>query len=707
MEETPNNNQPMAAQGSQPAFDIERIKRQSEEAQKPASKFPSAESVLSNLTKGGNGQMPKPATDMVAAISRQPVSEYRAPERTNIQRPTTTRPTQTPAHKADDTRTSRPARRNTRNRREKKSIDDFFTGKALIHNGDSGHAAVPTQPMSSQTATPKLRVIPLGGVEEIGKNMTAIEYGNDIMIIDMGLMFPDEAMLGIDYVIPDVSYLEERKDKIRGVVITHGHLDHIGAVPYLIGKLGNPPIFTSPLTAKLVEKRLEEFGLVGKVAVNVIQIGVDVLQFGVFKVESFRLAHSIPDAMGLAVFTPEGMLMYCTDWKLDHTPSDGRPTDLRRIAQLSATQPLALFSESTNIDKQGHSISEREIEKNLVDIFENHTNGRIMVAMFASLISRIQQVLNASAKTGRKVALVGRSMVDNVDAALSIDAIKLPADTLIDIRDIGKYPDDKICIISTGAQGEEMSGLYRISTGEHRQVRVKKGDTIVLATSPIPGNEKSISSVMDNLLRQGAKVIYNKMIDIHSSGHAYQEDLKLMLSLVQPKHLVPIHGERHKLVMHGQLGQSLGIPAENVLICDNGQVLEFSGGVGRVSEERVPAGYVMVDGLGIGDVGNIVLRDRRVMAEDGIFVVIVTLDHNTGKMVTSPDIISRGFIYMRENEDLVHAARAEVKKHFSRHTETRALDANLFKNDIREKLGEFLYTKTQRRPMVVPVVIEV
>lgn len=647
--------------------------------------------TLKSFTEGRNGQPARPVTNFVNHNRRQVVSEYRAPERDNtvMNRPTKPRNDRKP-----------------RGRREQKTIDQFFTGKAQIRTDGNGSYNA-SKPMSANTTKPHLRVIPLGGVEEIGKNMTVFEYGNDILIVDMGFMFPDEAMLGIDYVIPDVTYLEDKKDRIRGVVITHGHLDHIGAVPYLIGKIGSPPIYTSPLTAKLVEKRLEEFSLLGKVPVNTIQIGVDVLQFGVFRVETFRLAHSIPDAMGLAIFTPEGMLMYCTDWKLDHTPADGRPTDLRRIAQLSVEQPLALFSESTNIDKQGHSISEREIEKNLVDIFETHPHGRIMVAMFASLISRIQQVLNASHKTGRKVALVGRSMITNVEAAASIEAIKLPPDTMIDIRDIGKYPDDKICIISTGAQGEEMSGLYRISTGEHRQIRIKKGDTVVLATSPIPGNEKSVSSVMDNLLRQGAKVIYNKMIDIHSSGHAYQEDLKLMFSLVQPKHLIPLHGERHRLVLHGQMAQSLGMAAENVLIADNGQIIEFSEGKGVVTEARVPAGYVMVDGLGIGDVGNIVLRDRRVMAEDGIFVVIITIDHATGKMVTSPDIISRGFIYMREHEDLVHASRAEVKKHFARHTETHNLDPNFFKNDLREKLGEFLYQKTQRRPMVVPVVIEV
>ncbi len=675
----------------------------------PRPNQPSQQSTVPAPYKGGNGQPPKPPTEVVSHLNRQPVSEYRPPERPTNERSVPPRPSTSPS--PHPKRDSGPRRDNrSGGRREQKNIDDFFTGKAQVRIGENG-SEHPTydaaKPFSEHSTTPKLRVIPLGGVEEIGKNMTVIEYGNDILIVDMGFMFPDEAMLGIDYVIPDVTYLEDKKDRIRGVILTHGHLDHIGAIPYLIGKVGSPPLYTSPLTAKLVEKRLEEFGLLGKVPLHVVQIGKDVLQFGVFRVETFRLAHSIPDCMGLAIYTPEGMLMYCTDWKLDHTPPDGRPTDLRRIAQLSAEQPLALFSESTNIEKTGHSISEREIEKNLIDIFENHRDGRIIVAMFASHISRVQQTINAAHHTGRKVALAGRSMIGNVEAAASIEAIKLPPNIIIDIRDVGKYEDNKVCVISTGAQGEEMSALYRIATGEHRQIRIKKGDTVVLSSSPIPGNEKSVSGVMDNLLRQGAKVIYNRVMDIHSSGHAYQEDLKMMIAIVQPKHLIPLHGERHKLVLHGQIAQSMGIAPAGILIADNGQIIEFSEGKGTVTDAKVPAGYVMVDGLGIGDVGNIVLRDRRVMAEDGIFVVILTIDHNTGKMVTSPDIISRGFIYMRENEDLVHAARAEVKKHFARHTETHSLDANFFRNDLRDKLGDFLYQKTQRRPMVVPVVIEV
>ena len=696
-ENTNSNSQPSTEQTSAPRTNYASV-TSTQPTHAPGAQIPSV--------TGGNGKPPTARTDIVAGLKHQPVSEYHAPLNQSYRKPMS--PAVSKTDSLADPKSGRSQKPRNRMRRETKNIDDFFTGTQTMKTSEAKTPAYnPSKPFSDSTAKPKLRIIPLGGVEEYGKNMTVIEYGKDIMIVDMGLMFPDEDMLGIDYVIPDVSYLEDKKDRIRGVVITHGHLDHIGGIPYLIGKLGFPTMYAAPLTVKLVEKRLEEFGLLGKAPLETVQIGKDVMQFGIFKVETFRLAHSIPDAMGLAIQTPEGSIFYTTDWKLDHTPSDGRPTDLKRIAQLSVEQPLVLLNETTNIERPGHSISEREIEKNMIDIFENNNQGRIIVATFASLISRIQQVMNAAHKTGRKVALAGRSMVGNVEAAVSIEAIKLPPNTLIDINEISKYADDKICVISTGSQGEEMSALFRMASGEHRQIKVKKGDTIVLSSSPIPGNEKSVSSVMDSLTRQGAKVLYNKILDIHTSGHAYQEDLKLMYALVGAKHLIPIHGERHKLVLHGQIVHSMGLPSDRVLIADDGQVVEFSEGVGSVSEERVPAGYVMVDGLGIGDVGNIVLRDRRVMAEDGIFVLILTVDHATGKMVTSPDIISRGFIYMRENEDLVHAARAEVRKHFTRHTEGRTFDANFFKNDIRDRLGEFLYQKTQRRPMVVPVVIEV
>ncbi|MCX6812469.1 MAG: ribonuclease J [Candidatus Berkelbacteria bacterium] len=555
---------------------------------------------------------------------------------------------------------------------------------------------------------PSLRFIPLGGLEEVGKNMSIIEYGNDIIVIDMGFMFPNEDMPGIDYVIPDVSYLAENKEKIRGVIITHGHLDHTGAIPYLYDKIGSPQIYSAPMTVGLIKKRLEEFGMENRVKISTIIPGEEILQLGVFKIETFRLNHNVPDSFGLSITTPEGILVYATDWKFDHTPADGKPTDFSKLAELGGQGVKALFSDSTNAEKPGHTISEKEVEDSLFKLVEN-AKGRVIMATFASLISRIQQIINVSKKMNRKVAFSGRSMIANVEVAANLKALIIPPDTMIDVADIDKYPNERVTIVCTGSQGEERSALTRIAAGEHRQIKIKKGDTVILSSSPIPGNERSVSEVMDNLFREGARVIYQKLFDVHTSGHAYQEDLKLMIGLIKPEFFIPIHGERHKLMIHAQIAADVGIPEENILVSDNGQIIEFVGGKGSVTNKRVPASYVMVDGLGVGDVGNIVLRDRKAMAADGIFVIIVTVNHQTGQVVTSPDIISRGFIYMRENENLVHKARAEIKRLFAQHsTDKKARgDWALIKTKIREELGDFLYKETERRPMVIPVVIEV
>ncbi len=559
-----------------------------------------------------------------------------------------------------------------------------------------------------------LRVLALGGLEETGgKNVTVFEYGDDIIVIDMGLMFPDQDMPGVDYVIPDVSYLEKNKHKLRGLVITHGHLDHIGAIPYVYEKLGNPHIYSAPLSIGLIKARLEEFGLVRADRLHSIEIGKDELQLGVFRIKTFRLTHSIPQTMGLAIYTPEGMLVYVTDWKFDHTPADGRPTDFSALALLGGEKPLAMFSESTNVEKPGISVSEREIEESLFKIMDK-ARGRLIIATFSTLISRIQQIINISTRLGRKVTFIGRSMQQTVEVAISLDALVIPPDTIIDPRSLNSVPDNKITIVCTGSQGEfsaVLNRMSRISTGEHKQVKIKKGDTVILSSSPIPGNERSVSDLMDNLYRAGARVMYQKIMDVHTSGHANQEDLKLMLALIKPKYLIPVHGERHRLMLHSQIAQDMGIVSEeNCLVADDGQVIEFLDGVGTVTNKRVPASYVMVDGLGVGDVGNIVLRDRKAMAQDGIFVIIVTVDHKTGQIATSPDIISRGFIYMRENESLVHKSRAEIKRLFASHAANNSgphADWNMIKQKLRDEIGEFLFKETERRPMVIPVVIEV
>jgi ribonuclease J len=557
---------------------------------------------------------------------------------------------------------------------------------------------------------PKLKIVALGGLEETGgKNVTAIEYKNDIIVIDMGLMFPDEDMPGVDYVIPDVSYLEQNKSKIRGLIVTHGHLDHIGAIPYVYEKLGSPTIYSAPLSIGIIKGKLEEFGLDRSAKLSPIEIGKDKLKLGEFEIETFRLTHSIPQTMGLSINTPEGLLVYTTDWKFDHTPADGHPADFSQLALLGGRNPLALFSESTNVEKPGVSVSEKEIEDSIIKIMDK-VHGRLIVATFSTLISRIQQVLNVARKFNRKVAFVGRSMLQTVEIATSLQALNIPPDTLIEARSLPSYPDEKVLIICTGSQGEDNAALSRIASGEHRTIKIKKGDTVVLSSSPIPGNERSVSGLMDNLYRAGAKVIYQKLMDVHTSGHAKQEDLKLMLALIKPKYLIPIHGERHRLMLHAQIAQEMGlVNEEHCLVADDGQMIEFSKGVGHVTNKRVPASYVMVDGLGVGDVGNIVLRDRRAMAQDGIFVIIVTVDHKSGDIVTSPDIISRGFIYMRENEDLVHKSRAEIKRLFAKHTNGSKAQADwgFIKQKIRDDMGEFLFKETERRPMVIPVVIEV
>jgi len=414
--------------------------------------------------------------------------------------------------------------------------------------------------------------------------------------------------------------------------------------------------------------------------------------------------------MGFSIETPEGIVVFTGDFKFDHTPADGRTADFSELAMIGSRKPLVLLSDSTNIEKPGVSISEKEIENSLFQIMER-AKGRIIVSTFSTLISRIQQILNTSSKLKKKVTFVGRSMLSTVEIAISLDALIVPKETLIDVKDLNKYSDDKIVVVCTGSQGEDNAALTRISTGDHRQIKIKKGDLVILSSSPIPGNERSVSGLMDNLFRAGARVIYQKLMDVHTSGHANQEDLKLMLALIKPKYFMPLHGERHRLMLHCQIAQEMGlVDEEHCLVEDNGQVIEFSDGKGEVTNKRVPASYVMVDGLGVGDVGNIVLRDRKAMAQDGIFVIIVTVDHETSEVVTSPDIISRGFIYMRENEQLVHKARAEIKKIFAKQSSDRKgpkTDWSFAKQKLRDEIGEFLFKETERRPMIIPVIIEV
>ncbi|MCL5666598.1 MAG: ribonuclease J [Patescibacteria group bacterium] len=569
-----------------------------------------------------------------------------------------------------------------------------------------GKASVATSPYTASRQN--LRIIPMGGIEEVGENMTVLEYGDDLIVIDMGLAFPDDTMPGIDYIIPDTKWLEENRRRIRGVIITHGHLDHIGAVPYILPKLGDPPVYTMPLTAGFIKKRLEEFGLLGRSRINILNKD-DAIALGNFKIRFFRINHSIPDSVGLCITTPVGQIVYVTDWKFDHTPADGKPTEFDKIAKFGAEGVLLLMSDSTNSIKPGYCISEREIGLTIDRTFSD-IKGRIIFANFSTNIARIQQVFDAAAKYNRKVIVTGRSLVNNIEIALSLGYLKIQPKVIIKSEQAKKFPDNQIVILTTGSQGEEAAGLARIARGDHKTVKIKKGDTAIISASPIPGNERAIAVVMSNLTRLGAHVIYNKVLDIHTSGHAHQEELKLMIALVKPKFFMPIHGEHHMIVTHADLAKGMGIPENRIFALDNGQILEMNSAreAKVVEDPKVSSGYVFIDGLGIGDVGEVVIRDRQVMAKDGMFVVIMTLDRRSGRLVNQPDIISRGFIYMKGNDDLIREVKHEVRKLVESKGKEK-LEPNwvYLRNIVRDEIGEYLYQKTERRPMILPVVIEV
>ncbi|MBI4363784.1 MAG: ribonuclease J [Candidatus Doudnabacteria bacterium] len=565
-----------------------------------------------------------------------------------------------------------------------------------------------TQNLRTDSKT-TLKVIPLGGIEEVGENMTIFEYGDDILVVDMGLGFPDETMPGIDYIIPNTKYLEENKKRIRGVIITHGHLDHIGAIPYIMPKIGDPPIYTMKLSGEFIKKRLEEFHLLGRSQIHELNKD-DVLTLGNFRIRFFRLNHSIPDGVGLAINTPAGLFVYATDWKFDHTPVDGRPTEFDKLAKFGGEGVALLMSDSTNAEKPGYSLSEKTLGET-IDRILFEAKGRVIFSTFSTSVSRVQQVLNSAHKSNRKVVITGRSLVNNVEICLSAGYLNLPAKgMIIKTEQARKLPDSQVVYLVTGSQGEEAAQLARIARSEHKTIEIKKGDTVVVSASPIPGNERSISAVLSNLARLGAKVLYQKILDIHTSGHAYQEDLKLMISLTKPKYFMPIHGEHHMLVAHADLARNVGIPDENIYILESGQMLELSASGAKVAEAKIPTGYVFVDGLGVGDVGEVVLRDRQVMSKDGMFVVIMTIDRKSGKLTGQPDIISRGFIYMKGSEDLLKEVKHEVRKVVETKNGGRVpKEPNwaYIRSEVRDQIGEFLYQRTERRPMILPVVIEV
>ena len=548
----------------------------------------------------------------------------------------------------------------------------------------------------------KLQIIPLGGLGEIGKNMTVIRVDDEILVIDSGLMFPDEDMLGIDLVIPDISYLIENKDKIKAIVLTHGHEDHIGALPYVLKKI-NVPVYGTRLTLGILEGRLKENGVDSSNLHSVMQ--GDIINVGCFSVGFIRVNHSIPDAVGLSIKTPVGMIVHTGDFKLDYTPIDGKMTDFRRFSDLGNRGVLVLMADSTNSEREGHTPSERTVGAAFDRAFHN-ARGRIIVATFSSNVHRIQQVIDTAVRYKRHVAVLGRSMVNVVNISLELGYITAPEGTIVDIDEIHNYRMEQMVIITTGSQGEPMSALTRMSMSDHRKVGIVPGDTVIISATPIPGNEKLVSKTIDNLMKLGANVIYGRNQGIHVSSHASREELKLMHNLVRPKFFIPVHGEYHHLVQHARLARELGMPKENIFISENGQILEFTRDKGQVAG-KVTAGMVMVDGLGVGDVGNIVLRDRRQLSQDGILIVVVTMNKQTHRVVAGPDIVSRGFVYVRESEALMDEATARVQQALDRCEDEKVKEWAAIKSNVRDALGRYLFEKTRRRPMILPIIMEV
>ena len=548
----------------------------------------------------------------------------------------------------------------------------------------------------------KLNIIPLGGLGEIGKNMTAFRYGNDIILIDAGLMFPEDDMLGIDLVIPDITYLIENQDKLKGIFLTHGHEDHIGALPFILKQL-DVPVYGTALTLGILEGRLEEAG-VSTANLNVIKSG-DRVRAGVFKLEFMRVNHSIPDAIGMAIHTPVGLIVHTGDFKIDQTPVDGQVMELNRFAEYGDRGVLLMMADSTNAERPGYTQSEKFVGETFDNEFR-HAKHRIIVATFSSNVHRIQQICDTAVKFRRKVAVMGRSMVNVGNISLKLDYLKVPEGLLIDIDDIRNYSNDQIVVICTGSQGEPMSALTRMSMGENRKVQIVPGDTVIISAAPIPGNEKMVSNTINHLYMLGAEVVYEKANGVHVSGHASQEELKLMHHLVRPKFFMPVHGEYRHLVKHARLAESLGMDPKNIMIAQNGSVVELSRDKICING-KVMAGKVLIDGLGVGDVGNIVLRDRRQLSQDGIMIVVVGVDSATNQIVSGPDIVSRGFVYVREAEDLMVEAKGRVQDALDKCEERNHTEWSTLKVAIRDSLGRFLFEKTRRRPMIIPIIMEV
>ena len=547
----------------------------------------------------------------------------------------------------------------------------------------------------------KLKIIPLGGLEQIGMNITAFEYEDSIIVVDCGLAFPEDDMLGIDLVIPDVTYLRDNIEKVKGFFITHGHEDHIGAIPYVLREI-NVPIYATKLTIGIIEHKLEEHDLLNKVKRKVVKYGQHI-NLGCFRVEFIKTNHSIQDAAALAIYSPAGIVVHTGDFKVDYTPVFGDAIDLQRFGEIGKKGVLALLCDSTNAERPGFTLSEKSVGKTLDTIFDDHRSSRIIIATFASNVDRVQQIINTAEKYGRKVAIEGRSMVNIISIASELGYLILPDNILIDVDQLKSYPDEQTVIITTGSQGESMAALSRMANGTHRKIAIKPKDTIIFSSNPIPGNEKSVTGIINELMRKGADVIFQ---DVHVSGHACQEDIKLIYSLVNPKYSIPVHGEYKHLVAQAKIAEQLGYDHEHIKILSSGDVLEINQDGAEITG-KVPVGNIMVDGLGVGDVGNIVLRDRQRLAEDGIIIVVITLESGTGQVLAGPDIVSRGFVYVRTSESLMDEAKMILDNTMEYCMDHNITDWGRIKNEVKDALGDFVWKETKRRPMIMPIIMEV
>ncbi|MCI1727248.1 MAG: ribonuclease J [Lachnospiraceae bacterium] len=552
----------------------------------------------------------------------------------------------------------------------------------------------------TDNSTKKLKIIPLGGLEQIGMNMTAFEYGNSIVVVDCGLAFPEDDMLGVDFVIPDITYLKDNYSKIKGFVITHGHEDHIGAIPYVFKEI-NVPIYTTRLTMALIEKKLEERNMLKTVKRKVVKFGQSI-NLGEFRIEFIKTNHSIQDAAALAIYSPAGVVVHTGDFKVDYTPVYGDAIDLQRFAELGKKGVLALMCDSTNAERPGFTMSEKTVGATFDRIFSENPHARLIIATFASNVDRVQQIINTAAKYKRKVCLEGRSMVNVIGTAEELGYIDDKAKTLITMDELNNYPPEKVVLVTTGSQGESMAALSRMAANLHKKVKIMPGDVIIFSSHPIPGNEKAVSNVINELSEIGAKVIFQ---DAHVSGHACQEDIKLIYALVQPKYAIPVHGERRHLQAQAELAESLGMPKKNILILHSGDVLELSEKKAKIVG-KVQTGGILVDGLGVGDVGSIVIRDRQKLAEDGVIIVVMTLEEHSNHVIAGPDIVSRGFVYVRESEDLMEEANRVVEDAVQSCLDRNVTDWSKIKSEIKDALSDFVWKRTQRRPMILPIIME-